>query len=169
MYYICDLKSIVLFPNYFKKIGWVLIVAALGIWLCSEILDLDLSFLTLKVPAIYSADYTLTSDPKGGWFVYTTQDMAYTLFSVFFIVGGLLVMFAREQVEDEFIHSVRHSALIWAVSINYLLLLLAFLGLYGPVFIDVVIYNVYSILIIYILRFNYLLRISKKRALVYEE
>lgn len=161
------MKSFVFLPNVYKKLGWALIFFAFLLWLCGEVLDIDTDMLEMWIPSIYSTDGVADED-KQGWFAFMKHDMAYTLFSALFILGGLILLFAREKVEDEFIHSVRYSAMGWALSLNYIFLLIAFLGVYGPAFINVVIYNVYSVLLIYLIRFHYLLFINK-RQMTHEE
>ena len=50
------------------------------------------------------------------------------------------------------------------VKINYILLLLAFLFVYGTDFLIVMIYNMFTVLIIFIVRFNYILYKNSKTA-----
>jgi hypothetical protein len=85
-----------------------------------------------------------------------------------FILGGLLVSFSRERVEDEFIEKLRLSSWMWAVGLNYILLLFAFLFVYGTAFLSVMMHSMFSVLIIFILRFNFIL-LQNKRQLGHEE
>ncbi len=80
-----------------------------------------------------------------------------TLLGVLFIVGGLLAGFSKVKQEDEYIRSMRLSALLWAVMLNYGILLLAFLLIYGLDFISIMVYNMFTTLIFFNLRFHYLL------------
>lgn len=91
------MKRHFLLPHYFKKIGWLFILAALVLWFCSEILQMDLLFLEWAVPSIFTQS-SLQKNGSAGWFVLTHQDMTYTLFSSLLIAGGLLLLFARERV-----------------------------------------------------------------------
>jgi hypothetical protein len=94
---------------------------------------------------------------KDQYFSFVHTDISFTLMGAFFIVGGILVGFSKEKNEDEYIANLRLSSLLWAVLVNYLLLLFAFLFVYGWVFLDIMIYNMFTVLIIFIARFNYLL------------
>jgi fatty acid desaturase len=69
----------------------------------------------------------------------------------------VLVGFSKEKEEDEFIRELRLSSLLWAVLISYALLLLAFLTIYGFAFFSVMVYNMFTVLVIFIIRFHYLL------------
>ena len=68
-----------------------------------------------------------------------------------------MVGFSKEKQEDEFIAEVRLNSLLWAVAVNYILLLLAFIFVYGTPFLQVMIYNMFTILVIFIARFHYIL------------
>jgi uncharacterized membrane protein len=68
-----------------------------------------------------------------------------------------LIMFSKERAEDEFIQSLRMNALMWSILVHFVLLMIAFLGVYGVPFLGVVFYNTYTVLVIFILRFYYLL------------
>jgi hypothetical protein len=89
-------------------------------------------------------------------------NLANTIVGILFIVSCLLVGFSREKNEDEFIDKIRLSSLLWAVLVNYLLLLFAFLFVYEIAFLNVMIYNMFTTLLIFILRFNYVLYRNSK-------
>jgi len=72
-------------------------------------------------------------------------------------VALLFIAFAREKQEDEFIGRLRLESLQWAVLVNYILLLLATWLIHGFSYIDVMMYNMLTILIFFILRFHVLL------------
>ena len=73
------------------------------------------------------------------------------------IISLLFIAFAREKNEDEFITKTRLESWQWAVLINYILLLLATWAVHGLAFIDVMMYNMLTIPIIFIIRFHYVL------------
>ena len=73
-----------------------------------------------------------------------------------------------EDNEDEFIEKLRMTSLLWAVFVNYILLLVSFLFIYGTAFLNVMIYNMFTVLIIFIARFNYILYQNRK-SVEYEE
>jgi hypothetical protein len=78
------------------------------------------------------------------------------------IISLLMIAFAKEKQEDEFIDKVRLESLQWAVLVNYLLLLIATWLIHGWGFIEVMMYNMLTVLIIFIVRFNYVLSRSKQ-------
>jgi len=73
-----------------------------------------------------------------------------------------MIIFSKEKIEDEFINTIRLNALQWAVFTNYLCLLLAIIFVYGIPFFNIMVYNMFTVILIYIPRFYYLLwKISK--------
>ncbi|MCB0375018.1 MAG: hypothetical protein KDD04_03770, partial [Sinomicrobium sp.] len=64
----------------------------------------------------------------------------------------------KEKDEDEFIGRIRLESLVWATYVNYGVLLLSFLFVYGLSFFWVMIVNMYTILIFFVVRFNLQLR-----------
>jgi hypothetical protein len=77
----------------------------------------------------------------------------------------MFVGFSKEKREDEFIEKIRLSSLLWAVWVNYGLLTLGFLFFFNMAFIYVMVYNMFTVLIIFIVRFNYILYKNNKTVL----
>lgn len=146
------MKSIPLLSNRFKKLGWFLLILLGLLLVLKALFDTDSDTFTFHVFSIFSS----VGLEDGRWFVFSNQDVSYTVLSCLFIIGSLLVMFSEDKVEDEFIKSVRMNALMWAVLLHFLLLILAFIGVYGLAFASVVIYNTYTVLLIFMLRYYYL-------------
>jgi hypothetical protein len=142
-----------LLPNKFKKIGWCLLIPAtlLGIFLTAT--DFEVSWLDIKVFAFFSDHQA---------FSFINDNITNEIIGVLFIVGALFVGFSRERREDEFIANLRLSSLLWAVYVNYILLLVCFLFVYGTAFLSVMIYNMFTVMIIFIVRFNYILYKNSK-------
>lgn len=153
MFYFCRMKRIPLLPNPFKKVGRILLMASILFFIANVAFDLESEMFTVNVFSIFSA----VGLEDGSWFTVSEQDISYTLFSCLLIGGGLLVMFSKEKVEDEFIQSIRMDALLWSVLVHFILLMIAFLSVYGLPFLSVVFYNTYTLLVVFILRFHYLL------------
>ncbi len=148
----------VLLPNGYKKLGWALLIPSSVLGIISIINGFEWLKWEVHVPAIINSDL-LTPSCIG---CITKTNIVNTLLGFLFITGALLVSFSKEKNEDEFIASLRQSSLLWAVLLNYILLALAFLFIYGLAFLQVMLYNMFTVLIIYIIRFNYVLVCSNK-------
>lgn len=148
----------VLLPNRYKAIGWYILIPAtiLGVVLLAT--NFEFFVLEAKVFALFNQEPFSNSDN----FRIIKTNIFPTLVGALFLIGALLVSFSREKREDEFIAGLRQSSLLWAVFVNYILLLLSFLFIYGMAFLNVMLYNMFTILLIFIIRFNYILYKSSK-------
>lgn len=90
------------------------------------------------------------------------------ILGVLIILSSILVAFSKEKLEDEYISKIRLESLVWAVYFNYGILLVLFLFVFELSFLWVMIFNMFTILLFFIIRFNW--QISKlKRSVGYEE
>jgi hypothetical protein len=147
-----------LFPNKYKAIGWFILIPAflLGIYL--NITGFEPRWLFAKVPLLFPDE--VSGNQK--IFSFINVSLTNTIVGTLFIAGALLVGFSKEKNEDEFIANIRLSSLLWAVFVNYVLLLLAIIFVYNTAFITVMIYNMFTVLLIFIIRFNYILYKNSK-------
>ncbi|MCH8902305.1 MAG: hypothetical protein IIA45_00075 [Bacteroidetes bacterium] len=152
------MKTQLLFPHSFKKLGWILLLpaAALGILQLFDVLDT--SFMEFNIFAIHSDEFMGDS----GWFMVIKNDLSDELAGVFFIIGGIIVAFSKEKNEDEYIAKIRLDSLLWATYLNYVLLVLAFIFIYGISFYMVMMFNMFTILVFFIVRFNLMLYRAKR-------
>ena len=139
------MQSALLLPSKYKKIGTVILVLSLSLGILVRFRDFQLDFLTV-----------VFKDKPGTMFddkINFTDEFALSGI----ILGLLFIAFAREKREDEFINRTRLESWQWAVLINYILLLLATWAVHGLAYIDVMMYNMLTIPIIFIIRFHYVM------------
>lgn len=142
-----------LLPHKFKRIGWCILIPATIFGIVLIFNGFDKWPLNATVFTIYGEEFL----GKSHSFSFFRTDITNTLTGCLFIIGGLLVGFSKEKNEDEFIWNLRVSSLLWAVVTNYLVLLFCMLFVYGAPFLSVMLYNMFTVLIIFIVRFNYVL------------
>ncbi len=147
-----------LLPNQFKKMGWVMLGIAVILWLYLLLSDHDASF---NAPVF--AFITDEIMGKNEYFKIIQVDILPSLVGTLFIVGGLLVSFSKEPQEDEYIASVRLASMQWAVLVSYGLLLFAFMFIFGLAFLTVMQYNMFTVLILFIARFHFVLFLNSKK------
>ena len=96
---------------------------------------------------------------------YTHLDV-YKRQAILFTIGALFVGFSKQKNEDEYIASVRHDSLLWATYVNYMLLILSMLFIYDAGFFTVMVYNMFTVLIIFLLsqktKLNFLFNLKKE-------
>jgi len=143
-----------LLPNKYKAFGWVLLVIGLigGILMYSQLIDGEL--LNMKVFSIYNGESIFGNDQ--GFFKVIENGVLDEIVALFIMIGGLMVGFSREKVEDEFIYKLRKDSLVWAIIFNYFILILAVLFIYSFAFFDVLVFNMFTPLLFFIVRFNFL-------------
>jgi hypothetical protein len=158
------MKSKLLLPNYMKRIGWMILVPSIifGILVLFEIVNFR--FLDVKVFALYSS-MILEDDIIMGIY---KSNIADEILLILCILGGIFIAFSKEKQEDEFIAKIRLESLVWAIYINYAVLIFCTLFFYGFGFYYVMIFNMLTILLFFIIRFYLILYLSKK-SLIHEK
>ena len=146
-----------LFPHQLKQVGWVLVLVAgsLGLLQYTELFELPPFMRWL--PTVFD-DYSRF----GGSYTSNTPRENTDLYAVLLIVGGLLAACSREQREDEYISLVRLDSLLWALYAYCALLVLAFVLVSGLPFIQVMTYAMFAPLLLFLVRFQLVLRFSSR-------
>ncbi len=153
-----------LFPNKYKKIGWLIFIPSAIIGLITLILDFEPNSLDFNVPAIFIEE--LLGDKH--FFGIVNNNILNEILGVLILLSSLLVAFSKEESEDEYISKIRLESLVWAVYFNYAILLISFVLIFDLAFLWVMIFNMFTILLFFIIRFNW--QISKlKKVNHYEE
>lgn len=153
-----------LFPTRYKSLGWIIFFPTLILGFLTVLYDWEPSWLDVKFPTLY---YDPLIFGSGGWFKLVEINILNDLLGVLMIISGLFVGFSRLEDEDEYISKLRLESLVWSVYANYLVLLFAFLFVNGMSFVWVMIFNMYTILFFFIIRFHWKLYQFKNS--VYEE
>lgn len=149
------MKTKWLFPHQFRLIGWIIFVP-------SAILGLAAMYYELDIISLIKEILFDTKPPTGtltleGFFSAGSQNMTDEIAAIGVILGLLLIAFSREKVEDEMIGQLRLEALQWSVYANYIILAIAILTLYDNAFFNVMVYNMFTVLVVFILRFRWLI------------
>lgn len=76
----------------------------------------------------------------------------------------LLICFSREKDEDEYVNDLRCRTLVWSVIFGYLVLIAGDLFIYGMAFLTFTFVNMYTILLLYAIVFNFRLYRLRKSA-----
>ena len=153
-----------LFPNKYKKIGWLILIPSVIIGSITLILEFEPNYLDFNVPAIFIDEFFGDKHFIG----IVNNNVLNEILGTLIILSSLLVAFSKEKSEDEYISKIRLESLVWAVYLNYAILLISFLFIFDLSFLWVMIFNMFTILLFFIIRFNW--QISKlKKSAHYEE
>lgn len=143
------MKSNLLLPSRFRIIGILLVIPSLVLGFLFRFRDFTFDFLTITQSHSTVKGKNINLDEQ----INLTDELALTGL----IIGLLFIAFSRQKQEDEFIHHTRLQSWQWAVVINYGLLLIATWLVHGFGYIDVMMYNMLTVLIIFIVRFHIVL------------
>jgi len=147
------MKKTYLFPTYFKKIGWIIVLAnLLFILICYTIKqDLELEFKTIALVANSNNNF-LGTDLT--FFTIAKTNFMLTLFPVFMIVGFLFIAFSKEKDEDEYISKIREQSLVWSVLITSLILILSILFIYGWLALYIFWFDFLLFILVFVIKFR---------------
>ncbi len=153
-----------LFPSVYQKLGFTLFILALLLFTGVLLFDWELSFLTVKVWALWDIEFLADSQ----YFTFIENNIIDEIILLLFILGLLFSGFSKQKIEDEYIAKTRLSSLLSAVLINYVLLILGSFFLYGLAFYYFALFALLGVLLIYNLKFHLNIYVQQK-ALQHEE
>ncbi|MFD2890480.1 hypothetical protein ACFS5J_00415 [Flavobacterium chuncheonense] len=148
------MKTHFLFPNFFKTIGWIILIPSCILSLYVLRTDSVIKILNFNVLAIY---YDEILGIKSGFFEIIENNLTDELIVFGLIVGALLVGFSKMKNEDEMITKIRYESLVWSTYFSYGLLLGFNLFFYGPTFYSIIIYNTFTFMLFFIIRFHFMI------------
>jgi heme A synthase len=123
-----------LFPHRFQKAGWII----------------------FTITAIIGAYIWVTDNTES----YLLNNIAIIGINI----GAILVTCSREKVEDEMIQHLRLNSLLIALYVNYAILIGCSLVIYDLDFLNVMLYNMFTILLIFMVVFRWKIWRAKKGA-----
>ena len=152
------MKPTLLLSHKFKKAGWFIAIPATILMILAMYFDWEFSFLQYNSTAQH-----YNFDGEVLFFGISSHNFTTEVLSIILITGLLLLAFSQEKYEDERISKIRLESLMWAVLINTLLIMFSMIVFYGGYFLTVMIYNLCTPLIIFILRFNIVMYLDKRK------
>ncbi len=148
-----------LLPHYLKRVGFVLLALGVVALMYSFLISNTPDFMHFNVYALIRQRFLSPVE----FFSVVETNFLDELIAGLLILGLGLISFSREKVEDEFIAKTRLESLVWATYLNYGVLLLSVLFVYEMAFFMVMIVNMFTILIFFVIRFNWVMSKSKRQ------
>lgn len=158
------METKLLFPNRFKKLGWVLLVPGLVLTIVIEMEILPYHFnkndtfvrwATIKnmhpIPFIEKPNVNGNREPEN-----VINELAMS----FVAIGFLLVAFTREKKEDEYISKIRSDSFVWSFYLYVAAIFIVIWTSYSLDFIFVITWLVLLPPIIFLLRFHWFVYIK---------
>jgi hypothetical protein len=140
-----------LFPQQYRTLGWIILIPAILTTLILILGGYEMSsFLQTNIFAIANLD--ILSKPE--YFTVIENSFSDEILLILIIIGGLMAGFSKHAQEDELIAKIRHESLVWAVYINFGLMLVATLFFYGLFYLNMMVLNIFSLLFFFLIRFQ---------------
>ena len=138
------MKTRFLFPHSYRMYGWLMFVPFLALGIAFLYLNFEFPLLDVNLP-LYKDFFNGTLDGN------LTDEIA----ALGLIISLIFIGFSKEKIEDELIAQLRLDSLQWSVYVNYLVLALAIVFIHGMAFLDAMVYNMFTLLIFFIIRFRW--------------
>ncbi|GGD07344.1 hypothetical protein [Hyunsoonleella pacifica] len=146
------MKTNYLLPHRYKILGWILFSLGILSGICLFINGYEVKYLNdTKVLAAYYHDIL-----ESEFFKVINNQILDEIIMVFILLGGLILAFTKEKIEDEFIYKLRKDSIVWGIIFNYAILLFTIIFIYEIAFYYVLVLNMFTPLIFFIIRFNFL-------------
>ena len=141
------MKTRFLFPHSYRMYGWLMLVPFLALGIAVLYLNFEFDFLDFNLPHLPLYKDFFSNKPTVG---NLTDEIA----AIGLILSLLFIGFSKEKIEDEQIAQLRLDSLQWSVYFNYIILILAIIFIHGTNFLDAMVYNMFTLLIFFIIRFR---------------
>jgi hypothetical protein len=147
----CKMKSNYLFPSKFKFLGLVILIPVSILGLLMLIYGYEPELLNVRVLSIIRDEFNTPLS----YFSIENNNIYNEIIGCLLIASALMVAFSKEKKEDEFIAKIRLESLVWATYFNYAILFISLIFVYDLAFLWVMVFNMFTLLIFFILRFNW--------------
>jgi hypothetical protein len=117
--------------------------------------DVLIPDLSVYVPNNFGLKNPLFNPNGGFWMKNNIMD---ELLVILIITSGLMHTFSKEKQEDEMVNSLRLAAMKWALIANFTMILFGTVLIYGIAYFQFMSFSLFSLLIIYNLKFRMLYR-----------
>jgi hypothetical protein len=142
------MENSLLISGKYKVIGWIIFILSTCLGIATLYWEYKIPGFTLPVKVNNSsfADYNLTNE--------------FSLAGV--VIGLMMISFAKEKIEDEYISLLRLKCWQWSVLISFGILFILNFVFYGTSFYTFLIYNMFTVPLIFIAKFNFSLYLLRR-------
>lgn len=139
----------ILLPHRYQKFGWIALFPFTILLLSTEYFEFSFEFLTFQIDA-------------GGSFSWLGQNFTNEIGLIGVFVSLFLIAFSKEKEEDEFIQKLRLDSLLIACYAHTFILIIGTMVFYGLGYLEFMGYNMFTIQLIFIVRFRWVLYREQK-------
>lgn len=138
-----------LLPNKYRKLGFILFIPAIILLNAVYMYEYSIPFMSYEDPT-----------KTGNFLDFNNHDFSDELALLITFFSLFCIAFSKEKKEDEYLQGIRLRALQISVYLNYLVLVLATILIYGGGYMYVLFGNLFTILIIFIIVYYYQVHIK---------
>lgn len=125
------MKSIYLFPNKLKIPALLVFIIALILYFADAVDNfIEIPKIEIPVFALFSDDGNFIK-PESEYSTIIINNIADEIISCMFFIGGIILAFSKEKIEDEMITYIRLKSLVYSTYFSFSLLILNELFVYG--------------------------------------
>ena len=150
------MKNRFLFPHSYRRLGWLLFAPSLVFGLAVLYNDFQVEFLEISfgknpAPGTFESIFSVN-----------TINLSDEIATLGMILSLLFIAFSKEKIEDERVAQIRLDSLHFAVYLNYAVLAIQVIFVHGTAFLDVMVYNMFSVLLLFIIRYRVVFNLENK-------
>jgi len=145
------MKANYLFPAGFKVPALFILIPSVIIGILLLTFNYEPELLNIRILSVIHNEF---GDPISTFRI-IENNVLNEIIMTLILVSAILVAFSKEKAEDEFIQKIRLESLVWSTYVNYAVLLLSIIFVYDITFLWVMVFNMFTLLIFFIIRFNF--------------
>jgi hypothetical protein len=162
------MKTNYLFPNRLKVIGWMVFIPAFILGAIAVTQEWEPEWMSFTVPALFPGNSWGLRGESSTLIGMVKNNILNEILGFLMIASGIVVAFSKEKDEDEMVGQLRVRALVWACYWNYAILTLSLILVYDIAFYWIMVFNMFTILVFFIAKFNWSL-LQMRKTLGHEE
>jgi len=141
------MQNNLLIPARYKVLGWILTLTFGILGFFCLFYDFKFDFLTSN-----KAENNINNILSG---IFQSNNFTNEIALTGTMIGLLIVVFSKQKIEDEYISLLRLKSLQLSVLISYLILIILNFCFYGLDFFSAIFYNSFTVLVVFIITFQW--------------
>lgn len=151
------MKKDLLLPHRFQKIGWIIFIPTLLLGILTIIWGQGTSGLVEMFAKIIEQGRMVPTAESISQIANGVEPWLNNVIIVGILTGSIFITCSRERVEDEMIGRIRLNALLLALYTNFTIVIIAALTVYELRFVDVMIYNLFTLPLLFLIIYKVML------------
>lgn len=135
-------KKLIFLPYTYKAVGFILILIGIVWWFIAQHFN-----IVIRIP-IFAI---ISSFVSTHFFSIIQTNFTDEISLMVLLLGSVFILFSKEKQETEETNTIRYNSIFTALLVNQLLLIFSVIFLYGAAFIFIILANLISFSVIYLI------------------